>query len=258
MTKPIEIYFHGIPGAPAELELFGPGLNRNKRDFHFARRDLRGLKDDDHGYELIAKDLRDRFPERSMRFVGFSLGAAAAIRTAPFAGDQVEQIDLVSPAAPLQLGRYLDDMAGAPVFRAASHSKMLFNMFSWGQSILARTAPSQLYNAMFAAARGADQTVCEETHFKRTMIGLLKSSLGKNIDTYLYEIRSYVSDWSSTLNEVTQPVSILHGQMDNWCPVDMAKDLALALPRCQTLQLLEDCSHYSTLRAYLGRPTPDL
>lgn len=251
MAKSIEIYFHGIPGGRSELSLFKSDIRRCCQDLEVAQRSFRGPPDDDHRFERIAEDLRQRFPERSMRFVGFSLGAAVALRTAPFVGDQVEQIDLVSPAPPLQLGRYLDGMAGAPVFRAASRSTMSFDILSRAQSILARTVPAQLYGALFASAQGADRILREDPHFKRMMIDLLRDSVGRKLNTYRSEIRSYVRDWTSTLRQVEQPVFILHGRMDNWCPVQMAEDLARALPQCRSLRILEGHSHYSTLGAYL-------
>ncbi len=55
-----------------------------------------------------------------------------------------------------------------------------------------------------------------------------------------------VTDVSQHLARVTQPVLVLHGDMDKIVPLDAGKALAAALPDSE-LQVLEGCGHVPTL-----------
>lgn len=223
------IYFHGLPGSADELLAFGPDIARQ-----------------------MAADLRHAFPEARLRLIGFSLGASAALRTAAHLGEQVSRIDLVSAAAPLDLGNYLADMAGASVFRTARDNPRLFHIMTRAQSLLAQFLPGQLHAMLFATARGDDVVLARDPQFRATMRTVLRQCLGPGRAGYVHEIALYTRDWHPELDRVTAPVSLFHGQEDNWSPVSMAQDLARRLHRCERLELLPGGSHYSTLRWYLS------
>ena len=251
MADPVVIYFHGIPGGPSELNLFGDDISARTSHFVVLPRDVPGGTSGAERFAALADAIKQEFPERPLRLIGFSLGAAAALRTAPLLGAQVEKIDLISAAAPLPLGDYLGKMAGAPVFRTARDHLAVFGLLSKAQSLLASAAPGVLYSALFRAAQCEDIGLRDNSQFRAVMTELLKASLGSNLDVYRAEILAYVSDWSPCLAAVTQPVSIYHGRADNWSPTDMATDLAAILQDCHKLELMEGCSHYSALKAFL-------
>lgn len=251
-SETLSVYFHGIPGGAGELSLFGGGVAARISSFVVAQRDSPALPQGADRFVLIANAIRREYPDRPLRLVGFSLGAAAALRVAAVLGDQAVRLDLISAAAPLQLGDYLPRMAGAPVFRCARSHPLPFRLLSKSQSLLAKVSPSTLYSALFASAQGADIGLREDPQFKAMMIILLGNCLTSNLDAYRSEISSYVSDWSPILSRITQPVSIFHGKMDNWSPVEMAMDLAATLSNCQRVEVMEGCSHYSALRTFLN------
>lgn len=252
MTEaPLPVYFHGVPGGPGELQLFGPAVAAQRSDFVIAQRDFPGLPSGADRYAAMARALQAEYPDRPLRLIGFSMGASAALRVAPVLGDQVESIDLVSAAAPLTLDDYLETMAGAPVFRCARDHPFAFGIMAKGQSLLAKAKPSFLYSALFSSAQGCDLNLREDERFKTTMIPMLRDYFANSLKAYRFEILSYVSDWSGMLSRVKQPVSIYHGQLDNWSPPDMATDLAQRVGDCRLLETFEGCSHYSALEAYL-------
>lgn len=248
------IYFHGMPGGPEELQLFGNAIAASTAEFHVLdRKHALGLVRKDEHFYRVASAIKERFPDNPLRLIGFSLGASAALRTALHLGDQVQHIELVSAAAPLTLGSYLDHMAGAPVFKLAAVSPFLFGLLAQLQSVTARIAPERLYAMLFATAEGADRALVADSQFRTVMLRILKQCLWSELPTYRREIDLYVGDWSAELDQVTQPVTIFHGRADNWSPPGMAEDLAQRLPCCKGLHLIDDLSHYSTLREFFLR-----
>ena len=227
--SPQTIYFHGLPGSGAELQLFGPQVHQRTKNFNIAKRQFRKDASGADVFERIADEIRMTSSGQRLRLVGFSLGASTALRVAALLGSQVEEIDIISAAAPLQTGNYLEKMAGASVFRTAQKNQIAFNVLSRCQSILSKIAPKLLYSALFSTAKGNDLELRDDPNFSSLMVHILKESLGNELAIYRSEISEYVGDWSSNLGQVSPPVSIYHGALDNWSPLEMAKNLAGSL-----------------------------
>lgn len=242
--RPVTIYFHGLPGSAAELAGFGPDIAARTAGFHVAARG--------GDFARLAAGLAARFPGEQLHLIGFSLGAHAALRVAPLLGERVAQIDLVSPAAPLQLGDFLSGMAGAPVFRAALAGRLPFAALTVVQAQAARLAPERMAAALMAKARGEDRALAADPRFIGSLAQSLRHSLLGSRAAYMAEIRAYVADWRDDLTRVTQPVSIWQGRDDDWTPPAMAQALAAALPQRPPVTLIEGLSHFSTLRHYLA------
>ena len=241
---PATLYFDGLPGSAAELAGFGPEIAARAAHFDVAARggDFAGL----------AEAIAARFPEERLHLVGFSLGAAAALRVTSHLGERVERIALVSPAAPLQLGDFLGQMAGAPVFRAALAGRASLAALTFVQAQFARIAPAKMAAALMAKAQGQDRALAADPRFIAVLSQSLRTSLLEQRAAYMAEIRAYVGDWRADLARVHQPVAIWQGTEDDWTPPDMAKALADALPSRPPVTLLPGLSHFSTLRHYFA------
>jgi len=246
------LYFHGLPGSAAELASFGPAIAANARHFHVVGRGDALAGDDPSGYfRRLAEEIERQWPDGPLHLVGFSLGAAAALRVAPLLGARVVQFDLVAPAAPLSLGDFLGDMAGAPVFRAARAGRAAFAALTQVQALAARFAMPRMAAALMASGRGGDAALAADPLFLEQLAQSLRTSLLTQRAAYQAEIRLYVADWSADLARVQQPVTIWQGSEDNWTPPAMAQALAAALPAGADLRMQPGLSHFSTLRAYL-------
>lgn len=246
------IYFHGIPGNCSELALFGQwGNSRMPVPFVAERGSMVFELEANRYFDRLADEVKARFSGGRLRFVGFSLGAVAALQVAHRLGDQVIGLDLISAAAPLSTGNYLPQMAGRRVFEIARRHPLAFRTFVKMQSIAVRVAPNLLYKALFATALGADEVLKDDRCFKEVMLDLLRTSLTIDTAAYYHEILFYVQDWSPILAQVSQPVTLWHGTTDNWSPPDMAIALARSLPNCTHINWIEGASHYSTLHAFL-------
>ncbi len=242
------LYFHGLPGSAAELASFGAEIAAQAGHFHVVDR---SAAPGEGYFPSLAARIAAQYPDEPLRLVGFSLGAAAALQVAPYLGARVERIDLVSPAAPLQLGDFLDDMVGAPVFRAALAGRVPFAALTFMQAQVARIAPAKMAAALMAKARGADRELAADPQFIAGLAQSLQCSLLAQRAAYTAEIQAYVADWSGALAQVHQLVTIWQGSKDDWTPPAMAEALAALLPTTPTVHILPGCSHFSTLRAYL-------
>lgn len=255
--RPHTLYFHGLPGSAAELASFGPEIAAQAGHFHvIARGDALATGPTEGYFARLAAQIAAQFPDEPLRLVGFSLGAAAALRVAPFLGARIEQIDLVSPAAPLQLGDFLGGMAGAPVFRAALAGRAPFAALTFVQAQVTRLASGRMAAALMAKPRGADRDLAADPAFVSGLAQSLRRSLIDQRAAYAAEIRAYVADWSDELATVQQPVTIWQGSEDDWTPPAMAQALAAHLPAEPSLRVLPGLSHFSTLRAYLQAASP--
>lgn len=247
------IYLHGAPGGPLELQLFGDPAGDGGARFHAPDRSTFAPDLAFGAYiDRLAEDIAARF-DGSLRLVGFSMGTFIALNLAQRLGDRISRIDLVSSAAPLSTGDYLPAMAGAAVFRMARTQQKLFSAVSRAQFLAARHAPGLLHHALFSTARGEDAALVRDPRFKAMLRRMLLGALAGGAVNFRREITAYVADWSSLLATIRQPVTLWHGQDDNWSPPAMADYLSHTLPNVAAFERLEGLSHYSTLRHVLTR-----
>ncbi|MGH1413044.1 MAG: alpha/beta fold hydrolase [Pelagimonas sp.] len=227
------LYLHGLPGSAAELALGSsniPVLDRNAPSF---------------------AQLALRLPDGPLHLIGFSLGAACALRLAVLAPDKIGQLTLISAAAPLDLGDFLPDMAGAAVFRAArSHAQL--SALTAVQSTMARFTPG-LMARMLARGTAPQEAGLITGPAVQTA---LSQGLTDNKHIYLRELPAYVQPWAHHLTQVRCPVALIHGQADTWAPPAMALALHHALPDA-TLTMMPELGHYACLQhALKQQPGP--
>lgn len=233
-------YFHGMPGGPGEWDLLAPATLQEGAfalDRNSPNRDGLALVD---------------LPEK-VTVIGFSLGAPPALRLARQLGERVEALHLVSPAAPLQLGSFLPDMAGGALFALAARQPRLFRLVVAAQGLLARLAPALLLGRLFASAQGGDARLWADPGFRTGLAAVLRAGLGRDARGFAAEVAAYIEDWRDELAApLPMPVTIWQGSDDNWTPPAMAHALHASLPGSR-LVMLDGCSHYSALHTALAR-----
>lgn len=173
------IYFHGVPGSPRELELFGPMCRLSQAWAPDRNNDCPDL-----GYEDYFDDLAERVAARAaqegLHLVGFSLGAVAA----------------------LQVGSFLPVMEGQTVFEAARRRPKLFGALTSAQALLSRLSPGLLARMLLASAQGADQVLARDPSFRAALGGILGTAFAHGATGYRREILGYVQQWCCCRNEV--------------------------------------------------------
>lgn len=235
------VYVHGLPGSPDELPLicdtptqfFAPNLRDGSLD----------------------SQIRAQFGTQPVTLIGFSLGAFRALRFAADHPERVAHLHLIAPAAPLELGDFLSQMAGGPIFRMARDHPKLFRLVTRMQGFAARIAPGFLAAQIFASAQGDDIALKTKADFLRDWGHIARHCLAAGAEAYRDEITAYVAPWSDLLDRVQTPTSIWYGSADNWTPPGMAEALARALPVAPHVRRIENASHYSTLAAALTQIT---
>jgi pimeloyl-ACP methyl ester carboxylesterase len=242
------VYLHGFPGGPEEVHAFGPfTLPLYTPD---RRHDAPGL-DFSSYVDHLTQSIHEHFPGGPITLIGFSAGARMALELGVKLDGRVNEIILISAAAPLQTGEFLKEMAGRNVFGAAQHSPIAFRALTWMQSQLARFAPNRLFHSIFASAQGSDAALKSDAHFKRVIQSVIIKTLQSKSVGYRREILAYVRPWSDLLPCVKAHVTLWHGTSDNWTPIGMASALEAALPRVRAVHRLSGLSHYSTLHTAL-------
>lgn len=243
------IYFHGSPGAPEECAIFDlyakeQGLTFVCFDRFPGNYSLAG----EAYYQFLAQEISKQAAGKQVDVVGFSIGAFIALQTCRYLGNGVvRNLHLISAAAPLDAGDFLETMAGKQVFQLARTFPSLFVLLSYWQGVLALLFPKALFRLLFASAAGGDKALSVDHEFQSSITKILRSCFIGSIQGYVRDIKSYVQPWKDTLSGIGVNTHIWHGAEDNWSPVSMAEYLQSAIPDCSSTKIFGGLSHYSCL-----------
>jgi len=241
------IYFHGAPGAMEEAAVFDQAAKQhNLRIISFDRFSLDQTLDRNAYYQAIADHIKRTIGTQPVDIIGFSIGAFVAFEVSARLKAQVRQTHLISAAAPIHAGDFIDKMAGGFVFKLAMKKPFLFTLLTHYQRLMAILAPKALTAMLFASAAGKDQTLIKQPDFKRYITPLLKQCFQRRANGYIRDIKHYVA-WTGDLSSTTGKVCLWHGTLDNWSPFAMATYLDKEAPGEARLEAMEGLSHYSCL-----------
>lgn len=251
----VVIYFHGAPGAPDECTIFDRyGKEHGLRFICFDRFSIDISIADEAYYRLLAKEISKQAAGEKVDVIGFSIGAFIALQACRHLADQVRNLHLVSAAAPIEAGHFLDAMDGKQVFRLAKVFPLLFLLLSYWQGLLALLFPNALFRLLFAGAVGEDKALAADHEFHSGMCKVLRSCFTGRVRGYARDIRAYVRPWNDKLSGIGVNTHIWHGADDNWSPVSMATYLQSAIPGWTSTEIFQGLSHYSCLY----RAAPDI
>lgn len=255
MTTPtpetIYLYFHGLPGFADEIGVFNSQA-KSRNLIAIDRLKLQSTCDSYEDYLIKqAEQIKQDWPTQNIHLIGFSLGTMTCLRLAKILEDKVTGLDLISVAAPLELGNFLPHMAGRPVFDAAKSSRFKFNILCMFQAIIVRAAPNLFFKMLFSSANGEDKPLVAKDSFRATIALGLRHSLLQYLPAYKREVHAYVSPWAEKIEGLEVKITFWHGAKDNWSPLEMANILAKKLGEKCNIVTLESKSHYSTLETAL-------
>jgi len=245
------VYFcHGIPGSPADANLVTEGLLPGTRVIAPKLLELGGDSDNILDQTVAQFDEMIADAKGYIHLIGFSIGAMVACKIAAERPDEVGRLSLISPAAPLQLGDFLPQMAGAPVFQMAQDHPRRLAMATVAQGLVSRLAPGLITKVLFAKCGPQEKALMEDEQFKFLLKRALDNSYRKNAVQYRRMLQAYVADWSDTLDGIQCPVDLWHGSDDSWAPIDMSEALKAAISSPTVLHEIKGGEHYSTLTKF--------
>jgi pimeloyl-ACP methyl ester carboxylesterase len=241
------VYFHGAPGAVEECCIFDDYAKKHNLEvFCFDRFTLDNALSRESYYQQLASEIKLKANGQAVDVIGFSIGAHVALEVSALLSGQVRQIHLVSAAAPINAGAFLDNMAGGLVFKLAMKRPFFFSLLSHFQKVMAFVAPTMLVKMLFASAAGEDKQLSEMAEFKGFITPILKHCFQNCIQGYMRDIRLYTG-WRGELSTYTNHVQLWHGTKDNWSPLSMASYLRSEIPGAVSIQEMQGLSHYSCL-----------
>ncbi|MDA9004126.1 alpha/beta hydrolase [bacterium] len=241
------IYFHGAPGAMEECAIFDRyAKEHNLTIVCFDRFSMDCSLHRESYYNELAAKIRIKSRGEPIDFIGFSIGAHVALEVSALLRSQVKHIHLVSAAAPLSDGDFIDHMAGGLVFKLAAKKPFLFFLLTQYQKVMALVAPGMLVNILFASAAGKDKELSKQSDFKRYMTPILRHCFQKRVRGYIRDVKLYTA-WLGAFSRNTSIVHLWHGTEDNWSPFSMASYLCNAIPGATHVEAMEGLSHYSCL-----------
>ena len=177
----------------------------------------------------------------------------SAVHIAARRGLLVRKLILIAPAAPLQLGNFLPDMAGRLVFEAAQAGDWALRLFTALQSSLVALAPELAIKMMFRASPDADLGLLASPRFVDVLVCGLRTCLGQRQAAYRSELHAYVQPWAHVLDDIRCETEIWSGSHDDWAPPAMSDALKERLGDRASVNVCPGLGHYSTLRTALSR-----
>lgn len=241
------IYFHGTPGAPDECEIFD--VYGKAHDLTFICYDRSAMAPCLQGmayYQRLAEEIKSRVAGKPFDIIGFSIGGFIALQVCGVMKSKVRSLHLISAAAPLEAGDFIDSMAGKAVFRLAQRHPAMFLLSARLQGWIASAFPGLLFRMLFSSAAGGDKPLAADGTFRAITCRALKICLSQP-QAYARDIAAYVQPWQASLADIATDTWIWHGAEDNWSPVAMAAYLHSALRNCSNMEILDGLSHYSCL-----------
>lgn len=241
------VYFHGAPGSPLESSVFDSyAKHHSLRFICLDRFAVDGTLPTEDYYQQLVQQIKRVLGSQPIAIIGFSIGAQVALEVAKLLATQVRYTHLVSAAAPLDSGDFIEQMAGGAVFKLAENQPAIFSMLTQCQVVMARIAPSLLVNTVFASAAGGDRALVKRPEFRSAISAVLQQCFGTRARGYKRDIRAYVN-WAANLDGYSSDVTLWHGTEDNWSPFCMSSALADRLPSAAPVQTMQGLSHYSCL-----------
>jgi len=192
------VYFHGVPGSPSEASVFdAPAQEQGLRILSFDRFAIAPPITGADYYRQIAQAISETVQGR-VDFIDFSLGTHAALEVSALMPGQVRSLHLISAAAPLDGGGFLDQMAGKAVFSLAQRSPGLFQWLVRWQALLAKRTPQLLFRILFASAQGQDRELVRSPEFRALICLILQQCFAQGTTGYTRDIRQYLQPWSAS------------------------------------------------------------
>ena len=206
---------------------------------------------------------------RQVALIGYSVGGCFALAAAHQLKDRVSNLTLLSSMGEFKTLSDLDGMI--PMFR------MILTLGRYTPSIAMsfmrlavrsmRKNPQRYFNQISENIPQVDKDVLNTPELRASYIYSIYESVRHGERDMLLEQLLIARDWGFSVSEIAMPVRLWHGDLDNYVPLNMARDLQSKLPNAN-LTVVPGAGHMllyriwdeviSSLKEEIGTPIADL
>ena len=112
-----------------------------------------------------------------------------------------------------------------------------------------RKNPNRYYQQIIDNIPQVDRDILSCPELKKSYVNSTYESVRQGERDMLLEQLMIAKDWGFSVEDVTVPVTLWHGELDNYVPADMARKLAKKLPH-STLNFIPGAGHFLLYRIW--------
>lgn len=240
--KPL-FYFHGSPSSRIESMLYvsdellqsldvrliavdRPGMGLS--DFQSNRRLL------DWPQDVLA--LADHLKIERFAVLAYSLGGPYGAACAYAIPERLTRVGIVSGAALFTVPELVTNVnEGTRRFLNLPRENPLASRLFLGMlGVMARIAPNRFIAQANSLLPAPDREVVHsDPEFQKGFIRMLRAATQQGARGAFHESLLSVTEWGFSLQDIQMPLLLWHGQADQNIPVEMARYMATAVPKCE-------------------------
>lgn len=155
---------------------------------------------------------------------------------------------IVSGLSPLDIPGVFDGMGKSDLqlYDLARKMPWLLRPLFWYMAREMRKNPDATVDQLVADVPAPDKAVMAQPDVKELLIKMVNGCFEEGGRGAAWEYRLFVRPWGFRLEDISIPVYLWHGEMDNMCPVTMGRHVDKSIPNCQAKFFPQE-GHLSTM-----------
>ena len=250
------VMVHGLTGSRFQVCSDEQILKRHGIRLYIPERPGYGGSDPLHDRRILdwATDLEqfiDFLGVQQVALMGYSVGGSFAMAAARALKDRISHLTLISSMAQFKSMSDLDGMS--PLFR------MLLGLGRYTPSIAmtfmrlvvrsTRNNPDRYFERITKTVPKVDRELFDDPQLRQSYVYSMYEAVRQGERDLLMELLLTARDWGFPVEEVNVPVTLWHGELDNYVPSHMARTLASRLPNAR-LNLIPEAGHMLLYRIW--------
>lgn len=240
------LYFHGTPGS--RLEAFPADVIAQELGIRLIVPDRPGYGASDSQYQLslsywpkLVSKLANKLKLDQFSIIGYSSGGAYALSCAYNIPDRINNIALVSSAAPFEKQALKNQTD--PIFKPLYDLSVTEYGNDQHKLLQLASSPKALMNVLKTTLSPTDKALFKNVTFQKYFLMNLSLAITSGVDGIVNDIRNLSLPWDIKLEDIQLPVDIWHGRDDNNLDFSVAEYLAQTLNNSST-HFLDKAGHY--------------
>ena len=236
-------YFHGSPSSRLEFNLYGDEELLQKLHVRLLAVDRPGLglSDFQPNRRMVdwAEDvltLADQLGIEHFAILAYSLGGLYGMVCAYAIPQRLTKIGIVSGAALFTEPKLWENInEGTRRFLNMPRENPLASQtFLWVLRATVRFAPNKFLAQANSLLPAPDrEVVSQDPEFQKGFIRMANEAMRQGTRGAFHESLLTISEWGFGLQDIQTPLHLWHGEMDKNIPVEMARYIVSALPKCE-------------------------